>query len=84
MEGAALTLCLLLQACLSSAVLVPHARVTEKALPVAALEYSNDWAVQIQGGPEIVSLIADTHGFINMGQVLKAYSFFFHVCMFIG
>ena len=73
--AAALVLCLL-QASLSSAVLVPHARFTssqlrEKAQQPVAVQYSNDWAVQIQGGLETINTIANTHGFINMGQVAK-------------
>ena len=71
--SAVLVLCLL-QAYLASSVLVPHARLSpsqlrEKALQLAAVRYSNDWAVQIEGSLETVNTIASTNGFINMGQV---------------
>ncbi len=70
-----LALCLL-QAYLASAVLVPNAQLTpsqvrEKALQSAAVRYSNDWAVQIEGDQDTVNSIANTNGFINMGQVWK-------------
>ena len=38
----------------------------------AELSYSNDWAVQIDGGLETANLIASQSGFINMGQVCFA------------
>ena len=71
---AATLLLFLLQAYLVSSVLVPHPQLTasqirEKALQPTVVKYSNDWAVRIQGGPEVVKTIADSHGFINMGQV---------------
>ncbi len=67
-------LLVLLQVYLASAVLVPKAQLTpsqlrEKALQSAAVRYSNDWAVQIEGDQENVNMIANTNGFINMGQV---------------
>ena len=31
--------------------------------------YSNSWAVEIVGGKDMADRIAETHGFINMGQV---------------
>ena len=31
--------------------------------------YTNSWAVKIEGGDEVANEIAETHGFINRGQV---------------
>ncbi len=44
-------------------------QVREKALQSAAVRYSNDWAVEIEGNQETVNSIANTNAFINMGQV---------------
>ena len=72
---------LCLQACSVLSVLLPHAnqpRSTEEIRQLAhqaataAPTYSNDWAVQVEGGLEAANTIANTHGFINMGQVKPA------------
>lgn len=33
--------------------------------------YSNDWAIEVNGGVEIANQLAAKLGFVNMGQVLK-------------
>jgi len=32
--------------------------------------FTNEWAVEIEGGDDIANLVATTHGFINHGKVL--------------
>ncbi len=34
-------------------------------------DYTNSFAVEIEGGHEIADMIATTHGFLNMGQVSR-------------
>lgn len=34
--------------------------------------YSNDWAVEVNGGLTIANELAAKHGFVNMGQVSEA------------
>lgn len=34
--------------------------------------YSNSWAVEIAGGDEVAELLADKHGFTNLGRVSGA------------
>ena len=36
--------------------------------------YSNDWAVEVDGGQEVADEIASAQGFINMGKVAKAFA----------
>ena len=31
--------------------------------------YSNSWAVEVRGGPEVANELARKHGFVNRGQV---------------
>ncbi len=31
--------------------------------------YTNDWAVEVRGGPEAADALASNHGFLNRGQV---------------
>ncbi len=31
--------------------------------------FSNSWAVEVDGGDEVAELIAEKHGFTNLGQV---------------
>ena len=38
-------------------------------LSIEKIRYSNDWAVEIHGGPEMADQIARRFGFINLGQV---------------
>lgn len=39
------------------------------ATSAARPRYTNSWAVEVRGGPEIGNLLAHKHGFINHGQV---------------
>ena len=32
-------------------------------------DYSDSWAVEVEGGPEVAEVIARKHGFTNRGQV---------------
>ena len=46
-----------------------------RVLPAPSMErakYSNDWAVEVNGGVTIANHLASKHGFINMGPVRKA------------
>ena len=38
-------------------------------LSMEKIRYSNDWAVEIHGEPEMADQIARRFGFINLGQV---------------
>lgn len=70
-----------LQACLVSTVLIPHDLYPpadslsgeQNQVVAASPSYSNDWAVQVDGGSEEADFIASSSGFINMGQVIKLY-----------
>ena len=69
----------LLQACVVSSALNAHELLTasrtaqmveeQQRTVTASPSYSNDWAVEIEGGSEAADLVAGTFGFINMGQV---------------
>ena len=41
--------------------------------------YTNEWAVEIEGGDNMADLVADTHGFINHGKVI----YLFYINSFI-
>ena len=76
MEAYAAFFLTLLNAYLVSAVLVPNpqlpaSQLREKAARSSVVRYSNDWAVQIEGGPETANIVATSHGFINAGQVIS-------------
>ena len=67
---------LLFQACIVQSFLYPHALLSRSKIEqeahreaTAVASYSNDWAVQIEGNLKTVNRIAESHGFVNMGQV---------------
>ena len=33
--------------------------------------YTNEWIVEVKGGPEVADEIAERHGFKNLGKVTK-------------
>ena len=41
----------------------------EQHRTISATRYTNDWAVQVEGGAEAADSLATATGFINMGQV---------------
>ena len=41
----------------------------EQHRAISATRYSNDWAVQVEGGAQAADTLATATGFINMGQV---------------
>ena len=66
----------LLQACVVSSALNAHELLTASRTAqmmeeqqTASPSYTNDWAVEVEGGSEAADLLAGTFGFINMGQV---------------
>ena len=42
------------------------------AVGVSATTYTNDWAVEIEGGHEEANRIAFRHGFVNLGTVSRS------------
>ena len=74
-------LCLVVGPGVVSPVLLPHQQQPLTASLVARMReaqhesvaappsYSNDWAVQVQGGLQAAQKLATAAGFINMGQV---------------
>ena len=39
-------------------------------------EYTNSWAVEVIGGPEVADKIAERHDFVNLGRVRHLFFFF--------
>ena len=48
-------------------------------------KYSNDWAVEIHGGPnQMADQIAKRNGFFNLGKVTKSLLIFYECKRYIG
>lgn len=44
----------------------------------SAQHYSSQWAVHIEGGPQVADSVADRNGFVNLGQIFPDYYHFEH------
>ena len=42
-------------------------------------QYTDSWAVEVRGGRHVANKLAETHGFINVGQVAK-YILYYYRC----
>lgn len=45
-------------------------------IQLVSAHYTRQWAVHIDGGPEVADAVARDHGFVNLGQVGFFYDFF--------
>ena len=58
--------------CLSCALLTYFPQAIHSA---AEPRYTNSWAVEVRGGAEAADQLAQTHGFLNLGQVSRRFVF---------
>lgn len=50
----------------------------------SAQDYSSQWAVHIEGGPQQADAVADRNGFVNLGQVSQSASIICTYCVHNG